>query len=915
MSKVLLTETYNVKLQLVEGAQNGRMIAKGQFGKADIPTANRRIYPRAIWDREIGKLLPKMKNNEVYGELDHPCQISPAFEVLTSTGWKWFFDLTLKDQVWSRVNGEAVLSDVLDIIDRPYDGLAYKVKGRNIDSGFTPNHKFVLIKRPDEKKKTEEVYVTIDEIAANPSRFGHHAIPKTAVWNKKTEYIVIPGVKDIAVGNTRNDVTQDLVLDAKLFAAFMGIYLAEGYCCSSDRYNIYVTQKNNWSRHFIWDEILSKFPQELIWTITKDRFHLADARLYYYLKKLGDQYVRYIPQDVKALDPECLNELIYWFCIGDGRMVKAAKECKIIAEDGKTFKEASAIQYRIENIPNARREVFTVSERLINDLHECLILAGRSGTLSKIITKKDYEYGGHIIKAEDKVPLHQLHISQTDYIWIDPRFINIEPIHHKGNIYCITTTHGNFYMRQNGKAFWTGNSDGTTKLRRVSHLITNVDIQDDGMIIGEALILPSTDNGRQLAAILKDGGKIGISSRGYGSVQPNEEGIDVVQDDFQLMTWDFVADPAATGSYPEFTTENKTNDIKIEIKETEDTTIMKNKVKTEALVPGKEDDIKKQEDQPRTQDQVTGPPQNPSSEEDEECEGCDDKMEALVSKIRKEEAEKAVAKLNELLKIREEEIKESIRSELQSDPQLAGAKMAMESVKKILRPYIIGEDISEEMGVKEKMIENLKQEMASKDVQITEYSATAKELGYKLRIEQKIADLPYKSEIRRLMGDVTRFESLKVLDKKLEGVLGQIKAYQNRFEAKEKEKDVVIKGLEEQVGSLKTMYKEAIRVAENFGIKAYMERKLAGHPASERIKKIVESRNLTTTEDVDSLVEQFNTVRTPGMNLRDKIRKRLNIKSESQTLVEDQVRGTLPRHKSEEILPGVTMDDIQKLSE
>ena len=92
-------------------------------------------------------------------------------------------------------------------------------------------------------------------------------------------------------------------------------------------------------------------------------------------------------------------------------------------------------------------------------------------------------------------------------------------------------------------------ADGKTKLMRVSHIITKLECRDDGLIYGEAEIL-DTQNGKQLKAILDGGGAVGVSSRGYGSVQKNEEGMDVVQEDFNLMTFDFVADPANATSYP-----------------------------------------------------------------------------------------------------------------------------------------------------------------------------------------------------------------------------------------------------------------------------------------------------------------------------------------------------------------------------
>lgn len=94
-------------------------------------------------------------------------------------------------------------------------------------------------------------------------------------------------------------------------------------------------------------------------------------------------------------------------------------------------------------------------------------------------------------------------------------------------------------------------SDGKTKLQRVSHLITDLSIDDNGVIIGEAIIL-DTSKGKDLKAIADAGGQVGVSSRGYGSVQRNNEGYDVVQEDFNLLTFDFVADPANVTSYPKF---------------------------------------------------------------------------------------------------------------------------------------------------------------------------------------------------------------------------------------------------------------------------------------------------------------------------------------------------------------------------
>ena len=104
-------------------------------------------------------------------------------------------------------------------------------------------------------------------------------------------------------------------------------------------------------------------------------------------------------------------------------------------------------------------------------------------------------------------------------------------------------------------------SDGKTKLQRVSHLVTNLTIDND-RVIGEAEIM-DTDNGRQLKSIIGAGAKVGISSRGFGSVKETKGGDMVVQDDFRLMTFDFVANPADNTAYPTYKKEDEVEAVTV----------------------------------------------------------------------------------------------------------------------------------------------------------------------------------------------------------------------------------------------------------------------------------------------------------------------------------------------------------------
>jgi len=85
-------------------------------------------------------------------------------------------------------------------------------------------------------------------------------------------------------------------------------------------------------------------------------------------------------------------------------------------------------------------------------------------------------------------------------------------------------------------------------LDRVSHLI--VDLRKEGTnYIGKAKIL-ETPMGQIAKGLLDGGANLGVSSRALGSLKTNNEGVQIVQDDFMLSTAaDIVADPSAPDAF------------------------------------------------------------------------------------------------------------------------------------------------------------------------------------------------------------------------------------------------------------------------------------------------------------------------------------------------------------------------------
>jgi len=111
---------------------------------------------------------------------------------------------------------------------------------------------------------------------------------------------------------------------------------------------------------------------------------------------------------------------------------------------------------------------------------------------------------------------------------------------------------------QTGRALGElGHPDGpTVNLDRVSHKIVSL-TENGSNFIGKAKIL-NTPMGNIAKNLIDEGVKLGVSSRGIGSLRPTREGVNIVGDDFMLSTAaDIVADPSAPDAFVEGIMEGK----------------------------------------------------------------------------------------------------------------------------------------------------------------------------------------------------------------------------------------------------------------------------------------------------------------------------------------------------------------------
>jgi hypothetical protein len=520
------------KNMITEGTGGEPMKVKGVLQRAEAKNQNGRVYPKDVLKEEAERYRKKrVKQRRALGELDHPDCFTDSAEILTGEGWKAFKEL----------NGERVCTlnpdtreveyqSPIKIVNEDYEGRMIEIDHRNLQTTVTPNHRFYLIDRYG-----ESYYATAQELYENPENHSHSRIPKTA----------------------ENGFSSDLSgpfnpfgIEDETFFKFLGIWLADGSTTTGDYKKdlIQITQVKEASSRKI-RQLLDSFPNGMEWKEynqengdgnNKSIFRLKNKEFRDYLRNnLGeDCYSKRIPSFVKNARTDLLENLVKWFQKGDGRSVDTVVDSR---------------EYN-------RKEVFSTSKNLINDLQELVVKMGESGNITEHETKQDYEFADHVVKAKNKSTLYQLHRSTTKSIYTDPRHFDVSETWYDGTIHCVSVPNSTIYVRDNGKAFWSGNSE-VVNLQNVSHNITSMEWNGNDLV-GEVQVL-STPAGNILQDLFRNNVNVGISSRGLGSVQESADGTLIVGDDFELIAFDFVSNPSTHGAFmePEKITEDSSPEL------------------------------------------------------------------------------------------------------------------------------------------------------------------------------------------------------------------------------------------------------------------------------------------------------------------------------------------------------------------
>jgi len=512
--------------------------------KYGVENRNGRIYPEHILKREAKNYEELIRNRLAIGEC-----VPKGTEIFTENGWVEIQDMNVGDNIFTLhvENNQLEIQPVIRTTNKKYeDDMIHIYNSSSLDMLVTKKHKIVLWDRNDKPYilTAEELY---DKINKNDSRISHSYIRNSGEW-------VGDDVTHINIPNSNYSI------DAELWAKFLGIFLADGHCSGTRggqiKNAVIITQvKDKSSLKVI--EMLDELPFE--YSISDDRQYIIyDEALHKFLFELGNSEEKFIPNYAKNWNVGLLNTLLDWMLLGDGRN-------------------------RTDRNGNLMKEYYTISDKLSEDVFEVMLKISNGATFNKRIQEDRYitdtkfiteevEVDGmlelikrevkvkRLIKAINSKPLHIISERRAKGITLDTRFTKAEKVPFNDNVYCVTVNNGTWLMRYNGKISWTHNSDhpesSVISNSRVSHEIKKI-WWEGHTLVGEIEIIMSPGfinqgiiscEGDQIANMLRKGIRVGVSSRGVGSLE-EVAGKLLVQDDFELICWDIVTSPSTPGSY------------------------------------------------------------------------------------------------------------------------------------------------------------------------------------------------------------------------------------------------------------------------------------------------------------------------------------------------------------------------------
>jgi hypothetical protein len=376
-------------------------------------------------------------------------------EVLTRRGWVFWRDVREDDEFATRsIYGQLQWQKALGFVNEQHDGDLIQFskqrrrrkrrssrENRDLKISVTPHHRMYGWKCSKDWRTGKTIEEPLGFIQAHEledgfvnrpgkgwrgksttsSSLSDFRIPTRSVWKDG----VLPSA-DIKIGK--------YTFTWKDWAAFLGIWIAEGSCMQSiqtssgvrkpskGEYRIQIAQSvaANSPKYAKIADLLDRMGIEC--QKKADRFIFSDSAIWNYLVDLGLSHDKFVPQWVKDAPVEIIESYVDFAMLGDGT-------CR----PGTT-----------------KRVYYTVSKQLAGDMQELFQKIGSSAAIGEKIRRN----GTRIYTVEEMVR------EDISIAGAGSRSKARMPkrIPYSGRVYCAMVPNGTLYCREGGYAFWSGNT-------------------------------------------------------------------------------------------------------------------------------------------------------------------------------------------------------------------------------------------------------------------------------------------------------------------------------------------------------------------------------------------------------------------------------------------------------------------------
>ena len=367
-------------------------------------------------------------------------------EILTDKGWCFIKDLN-KTELVATVNLEKdsiEYQNPIEYIERYHYGKMVHIKGVRLDILVTPKHRMIASKKKQEVichspyRRKWNLNTPFEFVLAEDLTI-HHQLKNSSNWKRPICKVLIPKF----ISNQGVKIADAKKIDAKVWAAFLGFYIAEG--CKRREFH---KKRRSWAHRVQLDQnegpkaeklrvLLAKLP----WNFREEqspgsrRWVCTQKQLYMALEGCGEGVKnKKVPGWVKEQDASIISEFLDWAIMGDGHVDK-----------------------------KGHRSYYTISRILADDIQELFIKSGSNARID-FHEEKPYKrfreglYNG----GENTKPQYHVRESRFSKKSIDgggngKRECLAKKIEWEGMVYCVSVPNETLILRRKGISFMAGN--------------------------------------------------------------------------------------------------------------------------------------------------------------------------------------------------------------------------------------------------------------------------------------------------------------------------------------------------------------------------------------------------------------------------------------------------------------------------